>query len=469
MRPAALAILLGALLAAAVPPATGQAPERRWVAYVRAEEGGSGALVAVRSGGGGERVLLESGVVDADAGGAGFVFALVGEAGSRELVRVSISDGAASAPRATGMLAGLAAAGRRVAVERRVQGEATVPRHLRAAVEELAGASITVLAPPRRPPGTTHTLASAEAQRYELRFTNDPEGELSHAEQVNVFVSASPRGPGTLPGALPVDVRGTEGSFSCGASACFLDWQEGPSYAVGEFGRPEDAIDFAESLLPMEHLVGPSWREGTAFAAPQLVVLRRPEERVLETVEGFCECSFRPVDWDEEGERLLVVTRAEGFTTITEYGGSGGPQVLYEASGRTIVDASYTPEGVAVLESPAVGRPGPVRVLEGRTLGRNAISFDVEGSTLALVRRDGRVLVRDLDSEMERVVGSGAISVSVSPRLVASPPEEEEEEAEAEPPAEERAPGAPIGLIAAAVAGLLLLGGGALLVAGRRR
>ena len=57
-------------------------------------------------------------------------------------------------------------------------------------------------------------------------------------------------------GLEPVEVRGTEGSFGCGASACFLDWEEfGVSYTVGEFGDPQDAVAFAESLEPIDQLL----------------------------------------------------------------------------------------------------------------------------------------------------------------------------------------------------------------------
>ena len=465
MRRAALAILLGALLATSAAPAGGQPSEVRWVTYVRPDEAGSGSLVAVRSGGRGERTLLDSGVVEADVGGDGFAYALVREAETTSLVRVPIGPGDPEPPRATGTLAGVAATRDGVVVERIVESRTRVPRHLRSSLDELAAASITVLAPPRRPLGTTHTVASAAGRGYELRFTNDPDGVLSHAEQVNVFVSAAPRGPGVLPGALPVEVRGTEGTFSCGASACFLDWREGPSYAVGEFGRPEDAVDFAESLRPLEELAGPFWREGATLPAPQLVVLGDSDETVLESVEGFCECSFRPVDWEDAGERLLVVTRAEGFFTLTEYGAAGGREVLHEGAGGAILDASYTPLGVALIESRDVRTPGEVRTLGGETIARDALSFDVEGSTMALVRGDGTVVVHDLETGAERVVGTGGSSVSLSPQTIASAPVEEE----APPPArDEERPLLPIGLVVAALAGLLLLGGLTLLLARRR-
>lgn len=454
MQRAALSILLGALLATSVAPAGGRSSEVRWVTYVRADRTGSGSLVAVRSGGRGERTLLRSGVVDADAGGAGVVFALVREGETTGLVRVQIGGAAPDAPLARGTLAGIAATHDRVAVERVVESRARVPRHLRGAVEELTAATITVLAPQRRPPGTTHTVASAAGRSYELRFTNDPGGVLSHAEQVNVFVSAAPRGPGVLPGALTVEVRGTEGSFSCGASACFLDWREGPSYAVGEFGRPEDATDFAESLRPMEELAGPFWREGADFPAPQLVMLDNRNETLLESVEGFCECSFRPVDWDADGDRLLVVTRAEGFFTLTEYG-PGGTEILHEAAGEAILDASYTPAGVALIESPDVRTPGDVRTLDGETMARDALSFDVEGSILALARADGSVLVRDLDTGRERVVGTGGASVSVSPQRIAAADGD-------------GLPLPPVGVVAAGVAALVLLGGVTILLVRRR-
>ena len=454
MRRTALSILLGTLLATSVAPAGGRSSEVRWVTYVRADRTGSGPLVAVRSGGRGERTLLRSGVVDADAGGAGVIFALVREGETTRLVRVQIRAGVPDAPLARGTLTGVAATHDRVAVERVAESRTRVPRHLRGAVEELTAATITVLAPPRRPPGTTHTVASAAGRSNELRFTNDPGGVLSHAEQVNVFVSAAPRGPGVLPGALTVEVRGTEGAFSCGASACFLDWREGPSYAVGEFGRPEDAIDFAESLRPMEELTGPFWREGTGFPAPQLVVLGDRNEIVLESVEGFCECSFRPVDWDADGDRLLVVTRAEGFFTLTEYG-PGGAEILHEAAGGAILDASYTPAGVALNESLHVRTPGDVRTLDGETMARDALSFDVEGSILALARADGSVVVRDLDTGRERVVGTGGASVSVSPEKIAAAGGE----------------GLPLprtGVVVAAVVALVVLGGVTILLVRRR-
>lgn len=452
MRRAAPAILLGALLATSTAPAGGRSSEVRWITYVRSDDG---SLVAVRSGGRGERTLVDSGVVEADAGGAGIVFALVRAGDRTSLLRVPIGGGAPDAPRARGTLAGVAATHDRVAVERVVETRARVPRHLRGAVEELAGASITVLAPPRRPPGTTHTVASAAGRSYELRFTNDPEGVLSHAEQTNVFVSAAPRGPGVLPGALTVDVRGTEGTFSCGASACFLDWREGPSYAVGEFGRPEDAIDFAESLRPMEELAGALWREGQAIPAPELVVLGDPGETVLESVEGSCECSFRPVDWDADGDRLLVVTRAEGFSTLTEYG-PDGREVLDETAGEAILDASYTHAGVALIRSPSVRTPGDVRTLDGETLARNALSFDVEGSILALTRGNGSVVVRNLDTGTERVVGTRGASVSVSPQRIVTA-------------SVDGSPMPTAVVIVAIVGGLVLLGGAALLLARRRR
>lgn len=424
-------ILVGALLAMFTLPAGGQPSEVRWVIYVRAEGAENGSLVAVRSGGRGERTLIEADVIEADAGGDGVVFALVRETDEIGLVRVPIGHGEGDSLTASGRLAGVAATKGHVAVQRIVETPMRVPRHLRGVLDELGAATITVLAPPARPPGTTHTVARGGGRSYELRFTNDPEGILSHAEQVNVFVSAAPHGPGVLPGALEVEVRGTEGTFSCGASACFLDWEEGPSYAVGEFGRPEDAIDFAESLRPMEELVGPTWRE----------------ETVLETVEGFCECSFRPVDWDAEGQRLLTITRAEGFSTLTEYGGQEGPRVLRETSGGAILDASYTPDGVALIESADVRSAGDVRTLDGETIARDVRSFDVEGSLMALAREDGTVVVRHLDTGAERVVGTGGVSVSVSPERI-----RRARESAAEAPV-------PTGLVLAVLSGVVVLGG----------
>jgi hypothetical protein len=132
-----------------------------------------------------------------------------------------------------------------------------LPEHLELVGEELAAAGVPALVPPDRPPGTTATVGEAERHFYTVLFTNDPEGTLAHAEQVNVFVTGTDEPTEPVPDARPVDVRGGVGAFFCGAAACFLDWREGgTTYSVGEFGSPEDAVSFAESLVPLEEVAG---------------------------------------------------------------------------------------------------------------------------------------------------------------------------------------------------------------------
>jgi hypothetical protein len=134
-----------------------------------------------------------------------------------------------------------------------------VPEHLESALDDLARPDLTVLVPQTRPGGTTGTVTDATRRFYRLLFTNDPQGRLSHAEQINVSVTGSRDPQPAPPEATPVRVRDTEGFFSCGASACFLDWEEaGASYSVGEFGNPDDAVEFAESLTALEEALSPA-------------------------------------------------------------------------------------------------------------------------------------------------------------------------------------------------------------------
>lgn len=154
------------------------------------------------------------------------------------------------------------------------------PEHLTPVLEALGAAGIPVLVPPERPPGTTATVAEADDHFYRLLFTNDPEGTLAHAEQVNVIITGRDGPLEPPPEAIRVEVRGTEGAFSCGASACFLDWEEGGvAYSIGEFGGPEDAAAFAGSLVALDDLPagdadpppGPPARNGPPAAVVALL------------------------------------------------------------------------------------------------------------------------------------------------------------------------------------------------------
>ena len=430
MRRVALAALA---LALSTPQAATAGPEAelRWIAYVRGSpERGNGALVLVRSDGSGERVRIRGEVTEADLGGSRLAHAILTspEDPSRSrLVRARIGgrgdpQDVTAGPRGA-YLIGLAASPEdEVAIQRYVAVTPEVPDHLEGTLEELARFEPAVLAPPDRPPGTTDTVADGTRQTYDLLFTNDPEGEQAHVDQVNVFVRGSTHEPEAQPDAAPTPVRGTTGSFWCGASACFLDWEEdGVFYTVGEFGSPEQAAGFAESLRPMENLAGPVWRSPGDVRAPELVVLRRGGEEELESVRDFCECGYHPVDWNEGATRLLVVLGVEGFTALHEYGAGGEPTVIREGTEAGILDAAYGPDGILLLEAPGFRRRGEVRTLEGETLAEDVRSFDVAGSTFAYVTGDRRVMVRDLRTGEERQVGERAFGVSVGPDLLVRP------------------------------------------------
>jgi hypothetical protein len=356
-----------------------------------------------------------------------------------------------------------AAAGGDVAIQRFVTRGPEIPRFLRDAVPVLASTEVPVLTPPRKPQGPVELSTVAESARrsYQLTFTNDPEGRLSHAEQYNVFVGGR-RGPAEAPeDATDVEVRGTTGSFYCGASSCFLSWEEnGTTYSVGEFGAPEDATAFAESLVAIEEVAGIEWRFGGEIQAPELVTLR-PDgtEGILESVEGFCECGFQPVSWDPGDERLLVIQGAEGFTELVEYPAGGGESERLaegDPSGM-ILDAAYGPEGVLLLRTGELGPPGTVETLAGNTVVDGVRAFDVAGSTMAYVTGGGRVVVRNLTNDRERTVGRGAVDVSVSPDAI---PIRARGSAAEEPPSGSVSPLLWVALILVALA---LLGGGLLL------
>jgi hypothetical protein len=237
--------------------------------------------------------------------------------------------------------------------------------------------------------------------------------------------------------------------------------ENGTTYTVGEFGAPEDAAGFAESLVAIEEVAGIEWRLGGEIQAPELVALRPDgQEDILEAVEGFCECGFQPVSWSPDDERLLVIQGAEGFTELVEYPAGGGePDRLAEGDlTGMILDAAYGPEGILLLRTGEFGRPGTVETLAGKIVVEEARAFDIAGTTMAYVTARGRVVVRNLANGRERTVGRGAVDVSVSPDAIEARPRGR---AVAEP-----ASGAvsPLLWMALILAVLALLGGGVVLL-----
>jgi hypothetical protein len=464
--------LFVALLAcvAALLPQPVSAAEVRWVAYVRADQPFvPGTLRVVRSTGEGSRTLAND-VVTADLGSGGSVFAVRQE--GEDFTTTSVvrfSRGGRSRellPRDGTLYLSLAAAARGdVAVQRFVARGTDVPPFLRDAIPVLASTEVPVLTPPEEPPGPVELSTVAESARrsYELKFTNDPERRLSHAEQFNVFVSGRSGSEEIPPDATEVEARGTTGAFFCGASSCFLSWEENETtYTVGEFGAPEDAAAFADSLVAIEEVAGIEWRLGGEIQAPELVTLR-PDgaEDILESVEGFCECGFQPVSWGPGDRRLLVILGAEGFTELVEYPSGGGePETLAEGDlSGIILDAAYGPDGVLVLRTGELGPPGTVETLAGEAIIDGVRAFDVAGSTMAYVTGGGRVVVRNLTNGRERTVGRGAVDVSVSPDAIAARPRGV--------PATEPASRSVSSLlwVALVLVALALLGGGLLLAA----
>ena len=438
------------------------------MAFVRADEPFvPGMLRVVRSTGEDSRVLADD-VVTADLGPRGTVFA-VRQEGEDFTTTSVVRFSRGGRPRAilprdgTLYLSLAAASGGDIAVQRFVARGTDVPPFLRDAIPVLASTEVPVLTPPTKPTGPVELSTVAESSRrsYQLKFTNDPEGRLSHAEQFNVFVGGRSGSEETPPDATEVEVRGTTGAFFCGASSCFLSWVENETtYTVGEFGAPEDAAAFAESLVAIEEVAGIEWRLGGEIQAPELVSLQ-PDgaEVILESVEGFCECGFQPVSWGPDDRRLLVIQGAEGFTELVEYPAGGGqPERLAEGDlSGMILDAGYGPEGVLVLRTGQLGPPGTVETLGGETVVDGVRAFDVAGSTMAYVTGGGKVVVRNLANGRERTVGRGAVDVSVSPDAIPARPRGR--------PAAEPASGSGSPLLWAALilVALALLGGGVLL------
>jgi hypothetical protein len=466
------------------------ASELRWIAYVRADTGSDlrGAVEIVRSDGKERRTLIEDGVLAIDLGPAGDVYAareasVEGDSGpTSSVVLVSPLDGLPKelhAAEAGTNYYGLAASSEgEVAILRRVTKEPAIPPFLRGSIDVLRSTAIPILVPPEGPPGELVLVPTGEEDSYELLFTNDPTDELAHVDQVNVFVAGISGAPQTIPEpqSQQVTVRGTDGQFFCGASTCFLTWGElDTTYTVGEFGSSDEAAAFAESLIPIESLAGSRWREAAAepFPIPQLLVRDRGGSlRILETVEGFCECGFRPLDWSSDNDRILVLAQAEGDTTLQEYraDGSAKPRSLAEgtaeAQRRAVLrDGAYGPDGVVALFGGEGGPPGMLRALDGGdVLASDVRAFDIEGTTLAYVAASGDVIVRDLSTGNERTVGEGAIDVSVAPDLIRG-------SSTSRTDADRGDGGLPVGLVVViGLAGLALLAGAALLVvAGRRR
>ena len=457
-------------------PARAGPDTTRVVFVVPGPDGYTGALRSADIDGGGAVTLIEEGVSRADAG-PGSAYAIVeGTEAPPELVRMSLSDAGEPSPVATqGFVSDVAAAPTgRVAVLRFVDFETKIPEHLEGTLDRLERPIFPVLVPPERPGGTTGTVAQGDRRSYDLLFTNDPEQELSHAEQINVFVAGSRASRPPPPDATPVQVRGAQGSFGCGASACFLDWEElGASYTVGEFGSPDDAVAFAESLQSIDELLGPGWRAGPdlGYQVPELVVIDEAgAETIVDSVEGFCECGFSPKDWDEEGERLLVILGAEGYTALHEYEGPGGGEQLLEGLDGPILDASYGPNGQPLtLVAKDWGRAGQIRTLDGTVLVERARAFDAQGGILAFVSGGGRLVVRHLDTGAETVIAERAIDVALASQGSPSPEPTGTQQAEP-PPGRPEEGGAPWPLLGAIGGGAFLLGAGTwALVRARRR
>jgi hypothetical protein len=461
-------------------------PELRWIAYLREEPQTEfeyrGALTTVRSDGRGQRTLIEGGVLAVDLGPGGAVHAaheqepIGNHPPSSSLVTAWINKGMQEGgSEADSYYNGVAASSAgHLAISRQVTKTQDVPSFLSEGLDDLQATTVPVLVPPEEPVGTGGLVPSAEEDSYHLLFTNDPAGELAHVEQINVLVTGTTGVPEPIPDpqSQQVSVRGTDGQFFCGASACFLTWQEvDATYTVGEFGAQEDATAFAESLVPIETVAGSAWREGPEESTPTPELIVRDTagvERVLQSVEGFCECGFRPLDWNPGSDRLLVLASAEGYSMLQEYraDGSGEPATLAEDMDSegldVILDAAYGPEGVVALFGGEGGPPGILRGLDAtEDLAIDVRAFDIEGSTLAYVDAVGDVIVRDLATGDERTVGHGAIDVSVAPDVIRAASTEST-------PSEDEGPSALL-LALIAVGGVALLGGAAFFLIARRR
>lgn len=468
-----IALALLSIVLAAAAPARGSTPMT--VVFVVPGPGGStGALRSADIDGTGSTTLIERGVSRADAGGSGAYAIVEGGREPPRLVAVPLGgDGAPTDVAGPGFVADVAASAKGdLALLRFVDADTTIPQHLEAALDELARPIFPVLVPGDRPGGTTGTVVQGDRRSYDLLFTNDPERERSHAEQINVSVRGTRAPSAPLPDATPVRVRGTEGFFGCGASACFLEWEElGATYSVGEFGDPDEAVSFAESLEPIDQLLGPGWRGGEVipYQVPELAV-RDPsgEETIFDSVEGFCECGFSPKDWDDDARRLLVILGAEGFTTLHEYDGPGDGEELLDGRDGPILDAAYGPDGrVLALVASDWGRAGRIRTLDGEIILRGVRAFDVEDGLLAYVSGRGAVIVRDLAGGAETTVAEEGIDVALAGTRQAPSPGPTS--TPAAPARQERAD-LPWALLAAVGGGAFLLGAGAwALVRARRR
>jgi hypothetical protein len=475
-------VLANIVVAIFVNPALA-APELRWIGYLRADAGSDyrGSVEIVRSDGKAPRTLLDEGVLALDLGPGGDVYAaraesVVGDSGPTSSVIVApLTDGLPKqlhAAEAGTYYYGLATSSDGdVAMLRRVTKEPAIPPFLRSGIDVLRSTTIPILVPPEWPPETV-LVPTGEEDSYQLLFTNDPTGELAHVEQVNVFVAGTSGAP-TAPESQSqqVNVRGTDGEFFCGASTCFLSWGElGTTYTVGEFGSSEEAAAFAESLIPIDSLAGSEWRESPVepILTPQLLLRDHGGRvRILETVEEFCDCGFRPLDWSSENDRILVLTSAEGDTTLHEYRADGSTAPRRIAEGRAdpqrraiLRDGAYGPDGVVAQFGGKAGSPGTLRRLDGgETLATDVRAFDIEGSTLAYVNWAGDVIVRNLSTGNERTIGKGAMDVSVGPDLIRESETAQQDDG-----------GLPVGLaVVIGLAGLALLTGAALFLVARRR
>jgi hypothetical protein len=465
------------------------APEVRWIAYVRTQQEPvlelEGDLITVRSDGRGQRTLIEGGVVGGDLGPGGIVHVarqqepIGNRPPSTSLVTARIDKPMEEVEEEADTYFYFVAASPDgdVAFAREVTDTQEVPPFLSGGVDDLRLTSVPVLVPPEEPSGTIGLVPTAERDSYQLLFTNDPRGELAHVEQINVLVSGTTETvePVPDPQSQQVSIRGGDGQFFCGASTCFLTWQElGATYTVGEFGGIEEAVSFAESLVSIELLAGAGWQEGTGgrITTPELVVRDTSgKERILDSPRKACDCAFGPLDWNPGGDRLLVLAGAEGHISLREYRTNGSREAVtlfdgaVEIGGRDDVsDAAYGSDGVVALLANDGGRglPGNLWELEtDKILATDVRAFDVEGSTMAYVDSGGDIVVRDLPSGEERTIGAGAIDVSVSPDVIRGAP------VEATPSDDRGLPILPVVVIAGAV--LALFGGVALFSLARRR
>jgi hypothetical protein len=437
--------LLVLALAALLAPPTDAPEEPEWLAYLRSD----GALVAVPLDGGPPRTLFRSGVAAFDLLPGPRAVAVRNAEGGTEVVETGLDPGSVRrlpGPPGSRVLRVAGASTGEIALSRLVAGP-PAPRHLSGRIDALARTTVVVLAPTERPPGTTATVAEASRDTYRLLFTNDPRGRLSHAEQVNVFVSARRGRLRPPPEAGRVRVRGHTGWFSCGAAACFVDWSEdGIVYSIGEFGSPTDAAAFAASLVPLERWLGPGWRSGRSPTRPQLVVASHDgTERVVAADDPSCACRLEPVDWSDDGRRLLAIRSREGSTSLHEHPARGGAaRPVFEDAGAPVLDAAYGPGGVLLLVGRG-DRGGTLRDLGGTVIERGVRSFDAEGGALAWVDASGRVLVRSLPSGETRVAGRDALEIALVPIAASS----------ADPPT--RVPLGWIGIGVGAGLGLVLL------------